>query len=174
MDTALTQTCGPNVALQTSDPDKAFLAVDSGFPLENLEEALRSGQPFAYPFAASRVPVLFAEDDWTAMVKKAKGDHVDVVDSLLLDPAVARLYWSMSRIDSETGASLQQSPGLRKLLPFAAVLDFYGSHIFIRGGRVVVPGGEPAAATWKDLTGAQPGLASGIRDPSTRPRTRAG
>jgi hypothetical protein len=150
--------CGPNFALQTSDPDKAFLAVDSGFPLENLEEALRSGQPFAYPFADSHVPVLFSEDDWTSMVRKAKGDRIDVVDSLLLDPAVARLYWSMSRIDSETGASLQKSPGLRKLLPYAAVIDFYGSHIFIRGGRVVVPGGEPAAAAWKNLAGASPNL----------------
>ncbi len=153
---SLKGSCGPNVALQTSDPDKAFLAVDSGFPLENLEEALRSGQPFAYPYAASRLPVLFSEGDWTAMVKKVKGEHVDVVDSILLDPAVGRLYWSMSRIDSETGATLQQSPGLRKLLPFAAVLDFYGSHIFIRGGHVVAPGGEPAAATWKELLGASP------------------
>ena len=154
---SLPQTCGPNVALQTADPDKAFLAVDSGFPLENLEEALRSGQPFAYPYAASHVPVLFSEDDWTAMVKKAKGDRVDVVDALLLDPGVARLYWSMSRIDAETAVNLEQTPGLRKLLPLAPVLDFYGSHILIRGGRVLVPGGEPAVATWKELTAGDPG-----------------
>ncbi len=105
------QTCGPNFALQASDADTAFLAVDSGFPLENLEEALRSGQPFTYPYAASRVPVLFAENDWTAMAKKSDGDRVDVVDSLLHDPALARLYWSMSRIDLETGTSLEN--GLR-------------------------------------------------------------
>ncbi len=59
----LAQACGPNVALQTADADKAFLAVDSGFPLANLEESLRSGQPFNYPYAPSRVPVLFSESD---------------------------------------------------------------------------------------------------------------
>lgn len=152
----LAQNCGPKVALQAADSDKAFLAVDSGFPLANLEDALRTGQPFTYPFAPSRVPVLFTEEEWTSMVRKSRGDHGDVVDALLLDPGVARLYWSMSRIDAETGQDLQQSLGLRKLLPLAPVLDFYGTHLFIRGGRVVVPGGEPAAAAWKDLVGASP------------------
>ena len=152
----LVQNCGPNVALQAADSDKAFLAVDSGFPLANLEDALRSGQPFTYSFASSRVPVFFNENDWTSMVRKGKNDRADVVDALLLDPGVARLYWSMSRIDAETGQSLQSSLGLKKLLPFAPVLDFYGSHLFIRNGRVVVPGGAPAEATWKELVGASP------------------
>lgn len=152
----LTPGCGPTAALQASDPDKAFLAVDAGFPLANLEDALRSGQPFAYPFAPSRVPVLFNEADWTAMVRKPKDGRLDVVDALLLDPGVARLYWSLSHIDLQTATILQQSPGLKRLLPYAPVLDFYGSHFFIRGGRVVVPGGEAAAATWKELAGASP------------------
>src|ERR1019366_1623268 len=43
-----------------------------------------------------------------------------------------------------------------KLVPYAAVLDFYGSHISIRAGRVVVPGGAPAESAWKDLVGASP------------------
>ena len=88
----LVQNCGPNVALQAADPDKAFLAVDSGFPLATLEDALRSGQPFTYSFASSRVPVLFNEADWTSMVRKEKDNRTDVVDALLLDPGVARLY----------------------------------------------------------------------------------
>src|SRR5437667_6038578 len=62
----------------------------------------------------------------------------------------------MARIDAETRVSLRQSPGLRKLLPFASVLDFYGSHICIRSGRVIVPGGTAAESAWKDLVGASP------------------
>ena len=152
----LSHGCSPDTTLQTSDPDKAFLAVDSGFPLANLEDALRAGQPFNYSFAPSRVPVMFSEDTWTAMVRKPKGGRIDVLDALLLDPALARLYWSLSRIDAESAAEMRQSIGLRKLLANAAVLDFYGSHIFIRGGRVLVPGGEPSAPAWKELAGASP------------------
>src|SRR5438132_11616829 len=80
----------------------------------------------------------------------------DLDDALLRDPALARLYWAMARIDAETRVSLRQSPGLRKLLPSASVLDFYGSHICIRSGRVIVPGGTEAESAWKDLVGASP------------------
>ena len=72
------------------------------------------------------------------------------------DPALARLYWALARTDAETRDALKQSIGLGKLLPFAAVLDFYGSHICIRSGRVVVPGGPGAEPGWKDLVGASP------------------
>jgi len=77
----------------------------------------------------------------------------DLIDTLIHDPVLARLYWGMGRIDRETQASLHQSPGLKKLYPVAAVLDFYGSHIRIRSGRVQVPGGTQAEAAWKDLVG---------------------
>src|SRR5260370_5473304 len=42
------------------------------------------------------------------------------------------------------------------MVPQAAPLDFYGSHICIRAGRVVVPGGSAAAPAWKELVGASP------------------
>ena len=69
---------------------------------------------------------------------------------------MARLYWALSKLDSETNNSLQRSIGIRKLLPYAAVLDFYGSHLCIRAGRVIVPGGRGAESAWKDLVGASP------------------
>ena len=53
----------------------------------------------------------------------------------LTDRSVARLYWALSKLDPETDSLLQQSIGIRKLLPYAAVLDFYGSHLCIRDGR---------------------------------------
>lgn len=137
--------CGQrSTYLETADPQRAFLTIDSGFPLPDLEKALQEGKPFSYPFPTSRVPVLFTESDWTA-----KGQ--DLLDTLLNEPAWARLYWALSRMDVQTRAALKQSPGLKKLLPFAAVLDFYGSHIRIRSGRVLVPGGSAAESGWKDL-----------------------
>ena len=152
----LRQDCGASgTFLVTADPERAFITIDSGFPLPELEATLQGGKPFVYPFGVSRVAVLFTERDWTSASKQNSKDK-DLVDALLRDPALARLYWAMARIDAETRVSLRQSPGLRKLLPFASVLDFYGSHICIRFGRVIVPGGTAAESAWKDLVGASP------------------
>jgi hypothetical protein len=151
------QDCGQkNSPLVTADPERAFLTIDSGFPLPELEEALQNGTPFTYAFPASHVPVLFSEHDWTTASRENGEENKDLVDTLLREPAVSRLYWAMSRSDAETRASLGQSPGLRKLLPFAAILDLYGSQICIRSGRVIVPGGTAAEPAWKDLVGGSP------------------
>ena len=155
--------CGPSTSLETSDADRAFLTIDSGFPLADLEETLRAGTSFQYLFPSTSVPVLFGSSEWMgewAGKKAAKAESAkpgdEVVDALLRNPGMARLYWSLSRIDSETRESLNHSPGLPKLAAFSGVLDFYGSHISIRQGRVVVPGGAAAESTWKSLAGADP------------------
>src|SRR5258706_9526353 len=56
-------------------------------------------------------------------------------------------------MDGETRSALRQAPGLQKLVPYSAVLDFYGGHISIRSGRVQAPGGAAAESAWKDLVG---------------------
>jgi hypothetical protein len=146
--------CGPDASLQTSDPDRAFLTIDSGFPLAQLEETLRGGKPFALPFSSARIPVLFAEKDWTHVHNSEAS--ADIVQTLLRDPALARLYAALARMDFETVALLRQSPGLPRLLRFADVLDFYGAHIYVRSGHVVVPGGLAAEPAWKGLVGVAP------------------
>lgn len=153
----LREGCGSkNFFLETANPERAFLTIDSGFPLTDLEEALQKGVAFDYPYAPSRVPVLFKESDWTTLSAGQKKGYVNLVDQLINDPGVARLYWAMTKIDTETRVALLRSPGLRRLLPTAAALDFYGSQISIRGGRVVVPGGAWTQVTWRDLVGASP------------------
>ncbi len=150
--------CGdPDTSLQTEDPERAFLAIDSGFPIAELEQTLQGGKSFAYPFFSSPVAVLFTEGDWTkTSTKNFKENSRDLLDTILNDAAVARLYWALSRLDAETSKSLEQSIGLAKLLPYAGVLDFYGRGLCIRAGRVQVPGGAAAEAAWKDLVGASP------------------
>ena len=148
------QECGQsNTSLMTADPERAFLTIDSGFPLPELEETLQGGKTFSYPFPASRVPVLFTEKDWTTLSNKNNGD---LVNTLLRDPLLCRLYWAFSRTDAESRDALRQSIGLSKLLPLAATLDFYGSHISIRAGRVIVPGGADAESAWTELVAASP------------------
>jgi hypothetical protein len=149
----LRQPCGPGAAVETEDPNRAFLTIDSGFPLADLEETLRRGRPFDDPFTSTKLPVLFHAKDWLGNERDAKRG---VVDSLVRNPEMARLYWGLARMDSETAAYLWKSLGPKKLIASAAVLDFYGSHISIRSGRVLVPGGTESESVWKDLVGASP------------------
>jgi hypothetical protein len=150
----LASPCGPDTYLATGDPERAFLTDDSGFPLTALEETLRGGEPFEYGFGTFKVPVLFSQGDWKALDPNKKDD---LLDAILSDARVSRLYWAMSRIDRNTRDFLRKSPGLRSLLPFAAALDFYGSQITIQSGHVVVPGGKSAEAAWAQMVGASPG-----------------
>jgi hypothetical protein len=151
-------TCGqPGTSLKTDDSERAFLTIDSGFPLTELEKTLQGGGPFQYSYSPTSVPVLFAQTDW---IMASKNNHVensrDFLDTLLRDPQLARLYWGLSQLDSETGVFLRRSKGIRGLLPYARALDFYGSHICIRGGRVLVPGGDSAESAWESLVEASP------------------
>lgn len=147
---------GKDTVLETANPERAFLTIDSGFPLTDLEEALGKGAPFTYAYVPSRVPVLFRESDWVKVSATQKLQFGTCLDVLLNDPAVARLYHAMGNADAKTRHVLQGSIGLRALLPVAPVLDFYGSQISIRSGRVLVPGGTRAEAGWKNLVGASP------------------
>jgi hypothetical protein len=147
------QGCGPNALVETADADRAFLTINSGFPLADFEQAVREGKPFILPYTASEVPLVLTQDAWMAIARK---NSKDLVDAFVRDPALARLYWAMSRMDAETCNALLKSPGLQKLLPFSPELDFFGSHITIRSGRVILPGGEPAEAAWRALVGASP------------------
>src|SRR6266567_1235451 len=111
------------------------------------------GKPFDTPYASTKVPVLYKSSDW---VQNKKNANRGVVDSILRDPDLARLYWAMSRMDTETGRFLWESLGPKKFILGAPVLDFYGSQISIRAGRILVPGGATSENAWKDLVGVSP------------------
>jgi hypothetical protein len=156
----LQQGCGPKASLIAANAKKAFLTIDSGFPLTDLEDSLRLGKPFVYAFPSSQVPILSSPSDWVVnekvKVSRRRVQATTVVGSLVGDPALARLYWALSRMDPNTRHYLYQSEGVRKLVPLAPVLNFYGTDIEIRSGRVVVPGGPSAESAWKSLVGANP------------------
>src|SRR6185312_7600433 len=149
--------CGQKGAfLTTAEAGRAFLTVDSGFPLTQLEQDLQNNTPFVYPFPATSVPVLANTRVWATISMRGKRAGGDMLDVLLNDPEVDRLYSAMARLDPQTSARLVRSPGLRRLLPVADIFDFYGSQICIRSGSIVVPGGPKAEDAWRHLVGASP------------------
>ncbi len=144
------------MSLVTADPERAFVAVDSGFPLVDLEEALQKDAPFTYGYTGTTVPALFAPADWATVATEKKSENKDILSALLYEADVARLYWGLSRIEPETRMLIKKEIGLTKLLPVAPIVDLYGSQICVRNGAVVLPGGEKADKEWQDLVGANP------------------
>lgn len=149
--------CGHDgMTLVTADPEKAFLTIDSGFPLLQLEQALQHDAPFNYPYLGNNVPVLFTPAEWVGVSTKKDDQKRDFLDSLLYEPQLARLYWAMSRIEPQTRLALKNQIGLERLFPLAPTLDLYGSQLLIRDGGVVVPGGKESEKDWQFMASASP------------------
>ena len=151
----LEKPCGQrDTALVTANSERAFLTIDSGFPLSALEHALQNDRPFEHPFAGTRVPVLLTNDEWVSATKWKHTAQDNLLDVLLHDQDLDRLYSALAKYDSETLHDLGQSPGLKRLSQLAAVMDLYGGQICIKSGKVIVPGdsGKP----WQELAGESP------------------
>ena len=91
-----------------------------------------------------------------ASPKNFKENSKDLLDTILNDPAVARLYWALSRLDPETSNLCSNRLGSRSCFPTPPSLIFTGGASASAAGRVKVPGGRDAEAAWKDLVGASP------------------
>lgn len=149
--------CGQkNASLITANSERAFLTLDSGFPLTELEQALDRHTPFSTNFPSTQVPIVLTQAEWLAIEPGNKKGRGDIVDLLLQEPDVDRLYEAMARSDDETRKALAHSPGLKTLLANAALFNFYGNWIVIRSGRVAVPGGDNTERSWQELVGASP------------------
>src|SRR6266404_4575910 len=85
--------CGSEVVLETVNASRAFLTTDSGFPLSELEQALRTNRPFTFDYHPTAVGVLFGSDFWLTAKEKGSGEFID---SFLGDPQLCRLYLGLS------------------------------------------------------------------------------
>lgn len=145
--------CGSEVVLETVNAARAFITTDSGFPLAQLEESLRTDKPFAWDDHPSQATVLYGPEYWASARTKGQGEFID---SFISDPALCRFYLGMSKLDPETGDALRRAVSPVKLRGFAPVLDFFGGNFEIRKGKAIVPGGARSASAWADLVGASP------------------
>ena len=143
--------CGSDVVLETVNASRAFVTTDSGFPVNQLEEALRTNRPFTYDFHPTPVPVLFGPEYW---MTGAKG--TDFIEVFISDPAICRLYLGFSRLDPDTAEALRKAAAFGHWKAFSHVLDFFGGMFEIRNGGVATPGGPRSAAAWAELVGAPP------------------
>lgn len=145
--------CGSEVVLETVNASRAFLTTDSGFPVNDLEQALRTNRPFNYDYHATQVPVLFGPEYWAGPKDK---ETADFIESFISDPAACRLYLGFSKLDRETADALRKAVSATRLRAYSHVLDFFGGMFEIRNGKAVIPGGQRSAAAWAELAGAPP------------------
>ncbi|MEZ5356048.1 MAG: hypothetical protein R2762_25720 [Bryobacteraceae bacterium] len=142
--------CGGDVVLETVNAGRAFLTIDSGFPLAEMELALRTNRAFTYDYKPAAVPVLYGPEYWMSAEKKEKPEFID---AFLADPALCRLYLGLSKLDAGTAEALRKEIPLQRLRAFAHVLDFFGGMFKIRNGKAATPGGAAAEAVWGELVG---------------------
>lgn len=143
--------CGGDISLETVNPSRAFLTIDSGFPLAQLERDLRGDHRFELEYAPTSVPVLYDASYWES-VANARSSYGFIGD-FISDPGVCRLYLGLSRLEPATAAVLRKQMPPDKLRVYANVLDFYGSMFRVENGAVAVPGSPKA---WASLVGASP------------------
>ncbi len=145
--------CGSDVVLETVNASRAFLTMDSGFPLAELEEALRTNRPFSLDWSPTRVPVLYSPEYWLSAKEKFAGE---VIDAFLNDPALCRLYLGLVKLDPATAEEVRRTMPVQRVRAFAHVFDFFGGMFRLRDGKAIVPGGAAAAKAWTELVGASP------------------
>jgi hypothetical protein len=145
--------CGADVVLETLNASRAFLTLDSGFPLSDLEQSLRINRPFTLDYHPARVPVLYNVDYWQSVKDKAQGEFIDF---FLSDPSICRLYLALSKLDPETSEEMRKQTPAPRLKIYGHIIDFFGSMFEIRDGKAVVPGGARSEKAWADLAGASP------------------
>ncbi|MFL6354034.1 MAG: hypothetical protein ACJ74Z_19585 [Bryobacteraceae bacterium] len=143
--------CGADIVLETVNATRAFLTIDSGFPLTELEQDLRANRRFELAFASTQVPVLYSAEYWLSAL--GKSGQADFLDAFLSDPSLCRLYLGLSRLDRATAEAVRKEASPAKLKVYAHVLDFFGSMFQIRNGAAVVPG---SPKLWASLVGVPP------------------
>ncbi len=145
--------CGSDVVLETVNASRAFVTIDSGFPIAELEQALRTNRKFEYGYGSTRIPVPYGAAYWAPPSEKQGGEFIDV---FLGDPILCRTYLGLVKLDRETADAIRQAAPLERIKAFAHVLDFFGGMFAVRGGKAVTPGGARSEAVWGELTGVPP------------------
>ena len=151
--------CGGDVVLETVNASRAFLTMDSGFPLAQLEQSLRTNRPFDSISGRPQVPVLFGAEYWLVRARETgRRVHRCVPGG----SSMCRLYLGLAKLDPETAEEVRKAMPLQRIRAFAHVLDFFGGMFRIRNGEATVPGGARSRGglgrTGRRLTGQGRGV----------------
>ena len=113
--------CGQkNFFLETANPERAFLTIDSGFPLTDLEEALQKGIPFAYAYPDLACSRPLPRERLAHPQRRPEKRLCQRPRSRSSTTPSSPASTGLSPRSTPKPAVLVRSPGLRRLLPYAA------------------------------------------------------
>jgi hypothetical protein len=146
--------CGSEVVLETVNAPRAFITTDSGFPLAELEAALRTDKPFSYDYHPSQATVLYT----AGLLAECAGKDPGRFHRRLSErPGLCRFYLGMSKLDPETAEDLKNSISPTRLRALRQRAGFLRRQLRDPAGEsMIVPGGAKSAGAWGDLAGASP------------------
>ena len=100
------------------------------------------------------VPVPLTAAVWSQVLHKTVRSE-ELVATILADRPAALVCYTLAGLDDETLQFFADRPSLvarlieRSSAPFAA----FGESVRVRGGKIVAPGGDAAAAAWEQVVG---------------------
>ena len=119
--------CGSEVVLETVNATRAFLTIDSGFPLAELEQALRTNRPFAYDYQPTRRSAsCMAPTTGNRPRTRRSGEFIDY---FLGDPSLCRLYLGLSKLDPRNRRRAAQAIPAPRLKAVRARAGFLRRHV---------------------------------------------
>ena len=130
--------CGSEVVLETVNAPRAFLTTDSGFPLAQLEQALRTDKPFTYDFHPTPVPVLYTAGLLDHGAKRKRRAISSTPFSAI--PGSAGFYLGMSKLDPETADALKKECTPRQTARVCERARFLRRQLRDPQGKAVLPG----------------------------------
>ena len=137
--------CGADIVLETVNPTRAFLTVDSAFPLTQLEQDLRANHRFEF---ALRCHEGTRPLQRRLLARRSQPPRPNRLSRRFLsDPSLCRLYLGLSHLDRATAEALRKQAAPAKLKSLFPRLDFFGGMFQIRNGAAVVPGSPKAWAS---------------------------
>jgi hypothetical protein len=101
------------------------------------------------------VPVPLTAALWSQSILHRQVERRDLVGAILTDRSAALMCYGLSGMDDETLQFLAEHPSLVSRLAerAPAVVAAFGESLHIHGNRVVLPGGDEAAALWESVVG---------------------
>ena len=122
----------------------------------SIKRRLEAGQTVTFTILDEPASVIFDEPFWFSAILRQPQPRRSLLEEMLENPQVTRLYMGLAGMNDETRRALVSSINPDDLLKQSQQLSFYGSSIVIEAGRVVLPGGDQAASAWNELVEVSP------------------
>ena len=165
--------CGSEVVLETVNATRAFLTIDSGFPLAELEQDLRTNRPFTYDYKPTASSGALRHGLLAERERKAKAANSSTHSWAILRCAVCT--WRFPSWIRRRRKSLRKRHQRSKDPRLCARAGFLRRHVpDSRRQSALVPGGARSEKAWAESGGRVARQGRPCSSNAWWPRTTAG